>query len=407
MYILRNAIENLKRNQGRNLLIVIVMTTIIIATGLTITMHTSAQSMMNEYKNSYGMNVYMKSSEPIDYSLLSRIEENKLLLKSNYMAKIAYTSSSFITIGESQKKYDPYDSDRLIPQGYLIASSSSQINDDFKNQTKKIVSGKIYQKNNEAIISQTLASKNQLKVNDTIQLKSTSQKNPTPLILIISGIYENLSVGQKEIGLALTNSENEIYGSLEGILQSSLYQNKGIIEATLSLRDPAKLEELQKELPQNITITTDNTNYQNVTQSLYQILNITNILTIGILGLGIIILILINHFAIRERQYEIGVLRAMGMKKKQVAVGFIYEMLFLTVICLLIGLTIVGISGKPLGDYLLTQQISIINNISIGLSFYNIIHISMISLLLGIVSSVSGIIYVTRYEPQKILSERN
>ncbi|MCG4735229.1 FtsX-like permease family protein, partial [Casaltella massiliensis] len=58
-----------------------------------------------------------------------------------------------------------------------------------------------------------------------------------------------------------------------------------------------------------------------------------------VLGFGGSILVLISILAIRERKYEIGVLRAMGMKKGKVALGLIFETLSMIFISLSIGLT--------------------------------------------------------------------
>jgi len=72
--------------------------------------------------------------------------------------------------------------------------------------------------------------------------------------------------------------------------------------------------------------------------------------------LGAIILILLTLIAIRERKYEIGVLRAMGMKKGRVALGLWTELLVMTVLCLVLGLGVGALAAQPITDVLLTQQ---------------------------------------------------
>lgn len=84
----------------------------------------------------------------------------------------------------------------------------------------------------------------------------------------------------------------------------------------------------------------------------------TNTFLIVVLVLSSMILILLSTLAIRERKYEIGVLRAMGL---------LTEMLAITGICLILGLVIGMVASQP----------------------------------------IAGIMYITKYEPIKILSERN
>ena len=60
---------------------------------------------------------------------------------------------------------------------------------------------------------------------------------------------------------------------------------------------------------------------------------------IVVIILGSIILALLSSITIRERKYEIGVLRAMGMKKAK-SRGLISEALMITAVCLVVGLVI-------------------------------------------------------------------
>jgi putative ABC transport system permease protein len=86
---------------------------------------------------------------------------------------------------------------------------------------------------------------------------------------------------------------------------------------------------------------------------------VTNTFLIVVLVLGSMILILLSTLAIRERKYEIGVLRAMGMKKAKVALGLLTEMLVITVICLILGLGIGMVASQPVADSLLASQIEL------------------------------------------------
>jgi len=79
---------------------------------------------------------------------------------------------------------------------------------------------------------------------------------------------------------------------------------------------------------------------------------------IVILIIGAIILVVLNIFNIRERKYEIGVLTAMGMKKGKVAMQFLTEIFIVTIIAVLLGATIGGVFSVPVTNALLAGQVA-------------------------------------------------
>ena len=81
-----------------------------------------------------------------------------------------------------------------------------------------------------------------------------------------------------------------------------------------------------------------------------------------ILIIGSIILVVLNIFNVRERKYEVGVLTAMGMKKWKVATQFICEILVVTMVAVIIGATIGAISSVPVTNALLAGQVESQNN---------------------------------------------
>ena len=151
---------------------------------------------------------------------------------------------------------------------------------------------------------------------------------------------------------------------------------------------------------------------------------------IVVLILGGLVLVLLATLSIRERKYEIGVLRAMGMKKHKVAFGLIFESLAITVVCLIIGLGIGTVIAQPVSDMLLQEQVTAaesgansdsgmyyagtqgdlnakpLSELDVNMNFRVVTMIIIISLLLVSVSSITGISFITKYEPIKILAER-
>lgn len=76
-----------------------------------------------------------------------------------------------------------------------------------------------------------------------------------------------------------------------------------------------------------------------------------------ILVIGGVILIVLNIFNVRERKYEVGVLTAMGMKKYKVAMQFVCEILAVTMVAVLLGAVVGAVSSVPVTNALLASQI--------------------------------------------------
>ena len=131
---------------------------------------------------------------------------------------------------------------------------------------------------------------------------------------------------------------------------------------------------------------------------------------IGIITVGSILLLLITAFSIRERKYEIGVLRAIGMSRVCIVKTLIWETLMLCGSCLVTGILMANILGPILGNELLLKQKNIaqsLANISFSLNMDMIIMLCLITLTTGLITSIFGILFIVRFEPRKILSERN
>lgn len=175
-----------------------------------------------------------------------------------------------------------------------------------------------------------------------------------------------------------------------------------------------------------------------------------------VLIIGAIILVVLNMFNIRNRKYEIGVLTAIGMKKWKVALQFLTETFVVTFVAIIIGTTIGAFTSVPVTNALLENQISsvqsqqqqvaenfgrggmdnnsdpgntppssdqgfgikgdkgmvqqsvsYVDSISSATDLTVILKLMLVGLALTIISSLASVIFVGRYEPLKILSQRD
>ncbi len=297
---------------------------------------------------------------------------------------------------------------------------------------------------NECIVSEDFAELNDLKVGDTIDfIGISSRQESKELDLKISGIYRDLTP-ERSNGfpkMAMSNRRNEIITSYDTFADyNTLFAENSspvYISAKYFLKDPDFLEDFTEEvrakgLSDMYNVSTDEDNYNKIIKPVKGLSKVSLMFMVGILTFGSVILIILSLLSIRERKYEIGVLRAMGMSKLNVAKGFVYESMIIIVLCLSIGLGTGVATAQPVSNILLDEQIKIVeesqntNNsmsftiigdsestvssldkIDINLSSTAIVQIIIIALLLGFITSIIAVFYAMKYEPIKILSERN
>lgn len=229
----------------------------------------------------------------------------------------------------------------------------------------------------------------------------------------------------------------------------------GTIEYTYLLantEDYYKFEEEVKNLGLDDSYTVssaDITSYENSLVPLNTLSKMAGYFLIVILLIGAIILIVLNIFNIRERKYEIGVLTAMGMKKFKVALQFVTEIFVVTLVSVIIGIVIGAVSSVPVTNALLENQIAsqtssqnqieqnfgrpqmpqgpsenmgnkgfdrffnaqntteYISEINNAMNFTVVLQMFGIAILLTLASGVVSMLFVMRYEPLKILANRD
>ena len=101
----------------------------------------------------------------------------------------------------------------------------------------------------------------------------------------------------------------------------------------------------------------DITAYENSLAPLDTLSTMAGWFLIVILIIGGVILVVLNIFNVRERKYEVGVLTAMGMKKWKVAAQFMCEILVVTMIAVIIGAGVGAVSSVPVTNALLEGQV--------------------------------------------------
>lgn len=431
----------------------------------------------------------------LEPELLLSFTESDYLKESVINASLRASSDSIIAIDETTTATQQ-------PMNGMVTGNFNLLGDDYTAFTEgnRVLSddgSSVYPgSENEAIISTDLALQNGLTVGDTISLSSTMSRTipdtidtseltagdivtidefPYTLVsdqrsktlnaqrivtyeLVIVGLYEDIRdeyVDENMPQSAAFNNRNEIITSLATLLAIRETDETGVsINVEYYLQNPNDIasfetEVREKGLPNTFTVTTDSSTYDKLVTPLTSIRNIAVTFLAIVLVLGAIIIMLLTSISIRERKYEIGVLRAMGMKKNLLALNFWLELVIITVACVVFGIGAGSFIAKPVSNSLLASQTitsnqmassgqmpgQSVNNAGNGseqiqppssgmvvggknrqtqtvtmnptLTLLTMLQIFIISLLLSSFAGFIAVKQITRYEPMKILSERN
>lgn len=137
---------------------------------------------------------------------------------------------------------------------------------------------------------------------------------------------------------------------------------EGTLSATYSFADVESYEKFEEEvralgLDESYTVSSsDISAFESSLAPLNTLATMAGWFLLVILIIGGIILVVLNIFNVRERKYEVGVLTAMGMKKWKVAAQFMCEILVVTMLAVIIGAGIGAVSAVPVTNALLEGQ---------------------------------------------------
>ena len=249
-----------------------------------------------------------------------------------------------------------------------------------------------------------------------------------------------------------SNSANTIITNVttvKNILEKDT-KNSGTVNPTYILKDTSVIEKFSEEvkekgLSEYYTVTDNSETVQSATDSIISVKGFATTFLIITLVIGGVVLLAINMINIRERKYEIGVLRTIGLTKIKLTLQFMCELLIVTVFGLLIGAGIGSFASVKVSNELLKKEIensesnyeeinknfggsmeehepssNLANRNGFGITniekvtsmdaavdFKVLLELIAIGVGLTIFSSISSIIAIARFSPLTILKERS
>ena len=252
----------------------------------------------------------------------------------------------------------------------LIGYNSYEDMKDFINGNYQITSGEVSSDftSNTCVISEELATLNNLSVGSTITIVDP-KTNSNTYTLEITGIYKENTDSSQNMSTMFTSSANNIITNTT-FIKTILEKNSNLkptITPTFILNDKDSIENFtnevnEKGLSEYYKITTNLEDIESATESVNNVKTFATTFLIITLIIGGVVLVVINMINIRERKYEIGVLRTIGMKKSKVSIQFMLELLIVTLFGLLIGAGIGSVTSVPIANSLMANEIETANS---------------------------------------------
>lgn len=382
---------------------------------LNTTVGTISKNLYKDVNFGFTIESIDKSNKEIEKDTLKKINEvdgvnqkNYLYAKSvNVVDKKVVQENQNITITDEMKNK----SNLVMMNG--ITSTKNNI--DFKSEVLKLEKGRHIEENdqNKILIHEKFASLNNLNMGDKIKL----EQNGKNIEFEIVGIYSGEKTNNFE-GLSSDFIENTVYtdyNSSQKLLDYS--SNNRVTSVEYGVNNPTKLDEIIRNVENlginNISVSKSNKNYELVTSSVESITKLTNMIRIGSIIVGIVILSLVLMFWIRERLYEIGVLLSLGITKINLILQFVVETLIVTIFGFLSAFVLEFILLK----YISSNATSIFSEdlptiiseelTKISINSSDIIGVMIVMITIVIISVIVALLPILKMKPKKILTQIN
>ena len=419
MFLLKNSTKNIIRNRGRYIPIAILLAIAFSACIVSLLIGNSCRDYINEVKKDFGGKIQII----YDFNALIQANPTKEIT-----ADIPISKEDYMRYGDSdyvEKMLMTYTEYALFKEITPIQTSQRRglieicgyENVMFLSQNPKfeLLSGRMYEGENEVVISNTLSQSSGLKLGDILTVDDESFKGNTKTLTIV-GVYDLEKAADKSDNTdILTDNPNVIYTSLD-TAYLLIYETDDIRVRTL---DRYNVVYYLKSADDNVAFATQVTDkgltfglkasfdellYWRIVEPLDSLAITSNIFVAITFLIALIIIIVMSVLTLRERKYEIGVLRSMGMSKGKLIYGLTTETAVIIIGTVVVGLLVGGLIISPV---LLPTFSNISQNLSATLNITLAIQLITGALFLSVLSSLLTVKNIMRLSPMEILINRN
>lgn len=425
MYLVRKAVKNLRNNKGRNTILFLMLVMVTLASVASLTIYNTTMDVKTKTENYYAGEVAIASDKQKPPVAGPTPEEYRKYIDSPYVKSYVFYKAIPATIASLKV----LDGDYVEPEttngrrmmdanSHLYGMFDERSMDEFTYGERTIAEGKFPAGVDECMISGELAALNNLHVGDSIHVTVAIGKLEKELK--ISGIFADDTVARSNSDFSAPqfNRRNDVITSYAFFDQipDTMQDYKSFLLKDAADLDAFRNELYAKGLSPSLQVAFDTDRYEDAVEGIDEMLAIVSRFfgLVAVIGIGVVFLI--NMLALRERKYEIGVLRAIGMAKTKVMTLLVSEMLILALIGAVVAL-VAGVFVNPsavqlmkrvtLGGHLPSALMSDIIGISPALSGLVVAEVIVLAVALVLLAGTATIASITRFDPVKILSERN
>lgn len=397
MFIFKNAWISITRNKGRNILIGVIILVIACASTITLAINNTASDLINSYSSAFDLELTLsfdRKNMMQDFNMKDEtsredaknkfeniatytIDDVKSFADSDYIKSYYYTYSISLN-GNNIEKAEiettsnqmgrPNDKNGKGMSSYdftLMGYSSLDSMSEFISGTytmNEITDNawNIAFDGNYVFINEELASYNELSLNDKIKLES-DDGNTYEFEII--GIFKDNEETDSMMSM-FSNSANTIVTNANALIDITDNNDNinGTINPTFIINDYSDAEAIQNEfyekgLDENYVVETNQEVSESGVSSVKNVKSFATTFLIITLIIGGIVLFILNMINIRERKYEIGVFRTIGISKLKLTMQFATELLVVSFAALIIGAGIGATMSKQVSNSLLSSEI--------------------------------------------------
>lgn len=401
MFILKNAMLSITRNKGRNILIGVIILVIACACTVTLAINNTAKDLINSYESAYDRELTISFNrenmmKDVDFSNKDNMEDTKNKLntitsytiddvknfaESDHIENYYYTYNISLNGNNIEKaEHELENNDTKRPNmsggrfnfgessydftlnGYSSFDAMSEfIEGTYEMKELALNAWDIAFDGNYIFINEELASYNSLNLNDKITLEDESGLTYEFEII---GIYkENESSSQSPMSF-FSNSANTLITNADALVKitTSNENVEGSVTPTFIIDDYKNKDKVQEEfyekgLDENYILETNEELVNSGVSSVQNVKSFATTFLMITLLIGGIVLMIINMINIRERKYEIGVLRTIGISKVKLTLQFASELLIVGFAFLMLGAVVGATMSKGISNSLLSSEI--------------------------------------------------
>lgn len=311
--------------------------------------------------------------------------------------------------------------------GSIRGVNNSSLLSDFQDNRLSLIDGRhiTAEDENVVMISETLASQNDLSIGNTIALRPAkmgindegkvidlmNENSPTIAAKII-GIYSEeevqvLGLTQPSAGITANQlfTDHKLMTSL-GIAKVGEYES-----VTFHVKDPEELPEVVQEIRQleqldwdHLFMQHDDGDYMSISADLQTVQNLIFVILVTIGIVSAIILTLLLILRMRGRVHEVGILLSVGISKNQILGGFLLEIIIIALLSF-----ITSYASTNLLIPTLLANFPVITGIedfpfqTISLARYGLVY--FLTLLIILMAAYFSTLVTIRLQPKQILSK--